>query len=66
MSKREKHGDWLIEIDVLEEDEARRLTHDEAPILTREQEVEWRKQVASEREHGHPAHRHRLDDSELD
>lgn len=54
MSKRERRGDWPIELEVLDEGQASTLTHDAIPIPTRQQEIEHKEQVA--RDKSHPAY----------
>lgn len=67
MSKKEKRGDWPVEVDVLDEDEAKAIKHDipDGPPGP-DHEKRYREQVAKERKEGHPSDRHRPDDPDLD
>lgn len=57
MSRRQKLGDWPVEVEVLDEDEARRLGHDPAPPPDPADRAIHRRQVDDERRKPHPAER---------
>jgi hypothetical protein len=67
MSRRERRGDWPIDLDVLDEAEARQLTHGTPEPPSRADEATLRSQEEEERKAGgHPSEKHRPDDPNLD
>lgn len=64
--KKEKRGDWPEELDVLDDEEAARQTHDTPGEPQPEEDDVVREMEDKERREGHPADSHNVDDPGLD
>ena len=53
--RKEKKGDWLDELTILEKEEAEQITYDAPELDDEEDKKEHKKQVASEKVKPHPA-----------